>query len=58
MKKAASNSFKLSSHEIAISGGAGPMRQFCGTGIHRDFKKQPKGGRRGQSTKAIREYER
>lgn len=36
---------------------AGHQSHFTGTGIHRDKRKQPKGGRRAQLVKAIRDHE-
>lgn len=35
----------------------GHQGKCCGTGIHRDWKRQPKGGRGGQYRKAIKEYQ-
>lgn len=35
---------------------AGHPQPFCGTGTHRDHRKQPKGGKKHQHRKAIKEW--
>lgn len=35
---------------------AGHPQQFCGTGVHRNWKKKPKGGKSNQNRKAIGEW--
>ena len=36
---------------------SGHPQRFCGTGAHRDDRKAPKGGRKHQARKAIREWQ-
>jgi len=47
---------KITGRELAQMGRNGHTTHFSGTGLHRNWKKQPKGGKKAQARKAIREF--
>lgn len=42
--------------DLLTLGRAGHPQAFCGTGTHRDHKRNPKGGKKRQAQRAIREW--
>lgn len=47
---------KITGKELAMMGRNGHQSHYSGTGKHRDWKRQPKGGRSAQIRKAVREW--
>lgn len=47
---------RITKLEIILGGGNGHPKQFCGTGVHRNWKKQPKGGRKAVLRRALADH--